>query len=152
MNFVNRPLALRDMQDKKAVYHGRTKGNLREIQNPYGARYGTAPVPKYHIASKVHLVSTSTRFSSITFAREFPQMQLIRSSMMSSPWVHILSLEPAHFSDAIADGSPVLNLASFVNTWMPPQADKLMYENMSKNLIGKYYSRNPIFIFFVLTI
>jgi len=33
------------------------------------------------------------------------------------------------------DGSPVLNLASFVNTWMPPQADKLMQENMSKNLI-----------------
>ncbi|KAJ7581046.1 glutamate decarboxylase [Mycena floridula] len=33
------------------------------------------------------------------------------------------------------DGSPVLNLASFVNTWMPPQADKLMMENMSKNLI-----------------
>ncbi|KAF8226168.1 glutamate decarboxylase [Tricholoma matsutake] len=33
------------------------------------------------------------------------------------------------------DGSPVLNLASFVHTWMPPQADKLMIENMSKNLI-----------------
>ncbi|KAF7295125.1 Glutamate decarboxylase [Mycena indigotica] len=33
------------------------------------------------------------------------------------------------------DGSPVLNLASFVHTWMPPAADKLMIENMSKNLI-----------------
>jgi len=33
------------------------------------------------------------------------------------------------------DGSPVLNLASFVHTWMPPQADKLMHENMTKNLI-----------------
>ena len=59
MNFA-KPLASRDMQDKKAVYHGRTKANLREIQNPYGARYGTTPVPKYHIASKVHLVSIST--------------------------------------------------------------------------------------------
>lgn len=29
---------------------------------------------------------------------------------------------------------PLLNLASFVHTWMPPQADKLMIENMSKNL------------------
>jgi glutamate/tyrosine decarboxylase-like PLP-dependent enzyme len=38
----------------------------------------------------------------------------------------------------IADGSPILNLASFVHTWMPPQADKLMIENMSKNLIGVY--------------
>lgn len=33
------------------------------------------------------------------------------------------------------DGSTVLNLASFVHTWMPPQADLLMQENMSKNLI-----------------
>ncbi|KAJ7172732.1 glutamate decarboxylase [Mycena filopes] len=33
------------------------------------------------------------------------------------------------------DGSPVLNLASFVHTWMPPAADKLMMENISKNLI-----------------
>ncbi|GLB35302.1 putative glutamate decarboxylase [Lyophyllum shimeji] len=33
------------------------------------------------------------------------------------------------------DGSPVLNLASFVHTWMPPEADKLFIENMAKNLI-----------------
>ncbi|KIM48878.1 hypothetical protein M413DRAFT_438051 [Hebeloma cylindrosporum] len=33
------------------------------------------------------------------------------------------------------DGSTVLNLASFVHTWMPPQADLLVRENMSKNLI-----------------
>ncbi|TFY83455.1 hypothetical protein EWM64_g568 [Hericium alpestre] len=35
------------------------------------------------------------------------------------------------------DGSPLLNLASFVHTWMPPQADKLMQENISKNLIDQ---------------
>ncbi|KAG2115364.1 pyridoxal phosphate-dependent transferase [Suillus discolor] len=35
------------------------------------------------------------------------------------------------------DGSPSLNLASFVNTWMPEPADKLMLENMSKNLIDQ---------------
>jgi len=54
------------------------------------------------------------------------------------------------------DGSPGLNLASFVNTWMPPgridpvrssrhvltvglglAADKLMMENISKNLIDQ---------------
>ncbi|KAF9483776.1 glutamate decarboxylase [Pholiota conissans] len=33
------------------------------------------------------------------------------------------------------DGSTILNLASFVHTWMPPQADLLVQENMSKNLI-----------------
>ena len=30
----------------------------------------------------------------------------------------------------------MLNLASFVHTWMPPEADLLMRENISKNLIG----------------
>jgi glutamate decarboxylase len=35
------------------------------------------------------------------------------------------------------DGQPLLNLASFVQTWMPPFADKLMLENISKNLIDQ---------------
>lgn len=35
------------------------------------------------------------------------------------------------------DGTPLLNLASFVHTWMPPQADKLFAENVSKNLIDE---------------
>ena len=35
------------------------------------------------------------------------------------------------------DGTPALNLASFVQTWMPRQADKLMMENISKNLIDQ---------------
>lgn len=35
------------------------------------------------------------------------------------------------------DGSPALNLASFVHTWMPKQADQLMMENLSKNLIDQ---------------
>ncbi|AKB28570.1 Glutamate decarboxylase [Methanosarcina siciliae T4/M] len=33
------------------------------------------------------------------------------------------------------DGNPFLNLASFVNTWMEPEADKLVMENISKNII-----------------
>ncbi|KAF9036728.1 glutamate decarboxylase [Panaeolus papilionaceus] len=33
------------------------------------------------------------------------------------------------------DGSTILNLASFVNTWMPPQANQLFQENVNKNLI-----------------
>jgi len=35
------------------------------------------------------------------------------------------------------DGEPLLNLASFVHTWMPDEAVKLMVENMSKNLIDE---------------
>ncbi|KAJ3494777.1 hypothetical protein NMY22_g20027 [Coprinellus aureogranulatus] len=33
------------------------------------------------------------------------------------------------------DGNPLLNLASFVHTWMPEEADKLMMENINKNLV-----------------
>ncbi|KAH9483727.1 Glutamate decarboxylase [Psilocybe cubensis] len=33
------------------------------------------------------------------------------------------------------DGSTVLNLASFVHTWMPPQGEQLVHENIAKNLI-----------------
>ena len=33
------------------------------------------------------------------------------------------------------DGNPTLNLASFVTTWMEPQADKLMAESFGRNYI-----------------
>jgi glutamate decarboxylase len=33
------------------------------------------------------------------------------------------------------DGNPFLNLASFVTTWMEPEADKLVMENINKNFI-----------------
>ncbi len=33
------------------------------------------------------------------------------------------------------DGNPFLNLASFVTTWMEPEADKLIMENINKNII-----------------
>jgi glutamate decarboxylase len=35
------------------------------------------------------------------------------------------------------DGNPALNLASFVTSWMEPQADKLAVETLSKNLIDQ---------------
>ncbi|MBX7161696.1 MAG: glutamate decarboxylase, partial [Acidimicrobiia bacterium] len=44
------------------------------------------------------------------------------------------------------DGTPVLNLASFVTTWMEPQADKLFAEVASKNFIDQeeYPATNAI--------
>ncbi|KAJ7734943.1 hypothetical protein DFH07DRAFT_844339 [Mycena maculata] len=57
--------------------------------------------------------------------------------MTSSRWVGdapAYPMFPARPS-ALTDGSPALNLTSFVSTNSPPQAaDKLMLENMSKNL------------------
>jgi len=36
------------------------------------------------------------------------------------------------------DGNPFLNLASFVTTWMEPEADKLVMENINKNIIDVF--------------
>ncbi len=35
------------------------------------------------------------------------------------------------------DGNPTLNLASFVTTWMEPQAEKLIVETINKNLVDQ---------------
>ncbi|KAI0340621.1 glutamate decarboxylase [Trametopsis cervina] len=72
--------------------------------SPYGARYGTNPIPKYRLPSKG--VEAKSAY------------QLIHDELE-------------------LDGSPALNLASFVHTWMPAEADKLMAENISKNLIDQ---------------
>ncbi|GAA5931001.1 uncharacterized protein JCM15063_002518 [Sporobolomyces koalae] len=37
--------------------------------------------------------------------------------------------------ELLMDGNPSLNLASFVTTYMEPEAEKLMVDNMSKNMI-----------------
>jgi glutamate/tyrosine decarboxylase-like PLP-dependent enzyme len=39
--------------------------------------------------------------------------------------------------ELILDGNPRLNLATFVTTWMEPQAEVLMAECLGKNMIDK---------------
>jgi glutamate decarboxylase len=39
--------------------------------------------------------------------------------------------------ELMLDGNPRLNLATFVTTWMPPQAERLMAETADKNVIDK---------------
>ena len=41
----------------------------------------------------------------------------------------------AFVSTALLDGSETLNTASFVHTFMPKEADKLMMENIGKNFV-----------------
>lgn len=48
--------------------------------------------------------------------------------------------ETAYFlihDELMLDGNPRLNLATFVGTWMEPEADRLMQESLSKNLADK---------------
>ena len=39
--------------------------------------------------------------------------------------------------ELMLDGSSRLNLATFVTTWMDPEAEKLMAETFDKNMIDK---------------
>ncbi|KAH7915995.1 pyridoxal phosphate-dependent transferase [Hygrophoropsis aurantiaca] len=100
---INAERLIQQSQDKKSK-HVSSNANLHTLSNPYGARYGTTSIPKFHMPSK----GTGAEAA----------YQLIHDE---------LSL----------DGSPNLNLASFVHTWMPEPANKLMMENMSKNLIDQ---------------
>ncbi|TCD66477.1 hypothetical protein EIP91_001357, partial [Steccherinum ochraceum] len=98
---VNPDHLIQQSQDHKLRAHSSTN---HHAHHPYGARYGTAPIPKFK------LPSTGTEAKSA--------YQLIHDELT-------------------LDGNPGLNLASFVHTWMPEEADKLMMENISKNLIDQ---------------
>ncbi|KAJ7632389.1 glutamate decarboxylase [Roridomyces roridus] len=115
---INADRLLQEARDKKSKSHSHFSSlTQRETPNsssfhPYGSRYGTTSVPKYHIASKG--IDPDSAY------------QIIHDELA-------------------LDGSPLLNLASFVHTWMPSAADKLMIENMSKNLIdGDEYPATQI--------
>lgn len=45
--------------------------------------------------------------------------------------------------ELMLDGSSRLNLATFVTTWMDPQAEKLMAETFDKNMIDRTNTRPP---------
>ncbi|KAH8108113.1 glutamate decarboxylase [Cristinia sonorae] len=98
---VNPQHLLQESQDRKFRAHSSTN---HHINHPYGARYGTAPIPKFKLPS----TGTEAKHA----------YQLIHDELT-------------------LDGNPGLNLASFVHTWMPEEADKLMMENISKNLIDQ---------------
>jgi glutamate decarboxylase len=96
-----------------------------KVYNPagsrYGARYGTSSVPKYKIPTDVRGFLYVSRCSKLILSQginEDTAYQIIHDELA-------------------LDGQPLLNLASFVQTWMPSVADKLMLENISKNLIDQ---------------
>ncbi len=58
-----------------------------------------------------------------------PKWQLSEGEMPAAAAYQIVHDELA------LDGNPLLNLASFVTTWMDPEAEKLMVEAMPKNFV-----------------
>ncbi|KAI0255407.1 glutamate decarboxylase [Lactifluus subvellereus] len=111
---VNPDQILREARDK--IVRPRTPHHLTDTSQDavhYGSRYGCTSVPKYKIPSTA------------------------RISPFISNGVDAGNAYQIIHDELSLDGQPLLNLASFVSTWMPPPADKLMLENISKNLIDQ---------------
>jgi glutamate decarboxylase len=78
-------------------------------------------------SDEVHTPTYAAR----SFSREVPKFQLPADSLQAQTAYQLIH------DELNLDGNPVLNLASFVTTWMEPQADQLALDTLSKNLIDQ---------------
>ncbi|KAG5727584.1 Glutamate decarboxylase [Termitomyces sp. T112] len=85
--------------------------------------------PHYHGLSQVNMNEVQHTYGSRYGTNPVPKYKIASKGISAASAYQIIHDELS------LDGSPVLNLASFVHTWMPPEADKLFNENVSKNLI-----------------
>ncbi|KZO98555.1 glutamate decarboxylase [Calocera viscosa TUFC12733] len=72
----------------------------------------------------IHEGSYASRFEA---DMEVPKFKIPQTGVSSKAAYQIIH------DEMDLDGSPLLNFASFVHTWMPEEANKLMMENMNKN-------------------
>src|SRR5215216_5747539 len=70
------------------------------------------------------------------YAREGESTEVPKHRMPDGPMMPEMAYEIIH-DELMLDGNARLNLATFVTTWMEPQADKLMAQCADKNMIDK---------------
>jgi glutamate decarboxylase len=70
------------------------------------------------------------------FAPDGESMSVPMHRMPEGPMAAEMAYEIIH-DELMLDGNARLNLATFVTTWMEPQAEKLMAECFDKNMIDK---------------
>jgi glutamate decarboxylase len=73
----------------------------------------------------------SPTYAARWFSHDIPKYRLPKQSMSADAAYQLVH------DELNLDGNPALNLASFVTTWMEPQADKLAVETLGKNLIDQ---------------
>ncbi|KAF4616663.1 hypothetical protein D9613_008482 [Agrocybe pediades] len=82
---------------------------------------------------KKHIAASSRQFHGSwrrdEDAADVPKYKMPKTGINSKAAYQLLHDETA------LDGNPLLNLASFVHTWMPEDADKLIMENLNKNIV-----------------
>ncbi|GJJ08699.1 hypothetical protein Clacol_002918 [Clathrus columnatus] len=89
-----------------------------------------------HKHSSHGLTKTDPSFHAHPYAARYESTPIPKYSIPSQGTDGNTAYQIIH-DELTLDGSPLLNLASFVHTWMPDQANKLMIESMSKNLIDQ---------------
>lgn len=72
-----------------------------------------------------HALTYSSRY----FDEEIPKHEIPEKSMPANAAYQLIH------DELNLDGNPAQNLASFVTTWMEPEADQLIKENINKNFI-----------------
>ncbi len=73
----------------------------------------------------------SSTYGTRYFARDVPKYELPEEGMPSRAAYQLIH------DELNLDGNPSLNLATFVTTWMEPEARKLIDENLHKNFIDQ---------------
>ncbi len=76
-------------------------------------------------SEKGHASTYSTRY----FSQTVPKHQIPEEGMPSDAAYQLVR------DELNLDGNPAMNLASFVTTWMEPEAEKIIAENIHKNFI-----------------
>src|SRR5690554_5612220 len=75
------------------------------------------------------LVGTPERYGNAFLLRDAPDHQLPREGMSPADAMRLLGEE------LVLDGIPNRNLATFVTTWMEPEAQRVIAENLHRNYI-----------------
>ncbi|HEX3692429.1 MAG TPA: glutamate decarboxylase [Solirubrobacteraceae bacterium] len=73
----------------------------------------------------------SPTYAARCFSHDVPKYRLAREGMSADAAYQLVH------DELNLDGNPALNLASFVTSWMEPQADRLATETLNKNLIDE---------------
>jgi glutamate decarboxylase len=73
----------------------------------------------------------SPTYAARSFSHDVPKYRLPRQGMSADAAYQLVH------DELNLDGNPALNLASFVTSWMEPQADRLAVETLNKNLIDQ---------------
>jgi glutamate decarboxylase len=73
----------------------------------------------------------SPTYAGRSFSHDVPKYRLPRQGMSAQAAYQLVH------DELNLDGNPALNLASFVTSWMEPQADRLAIETLPKNMIDQ---------------